>query len=84
MTERITKEITYKHKDGSILEGFRVIAGTIKIRQIVVYQGRYLPDNETYSKDQESVMESTAQQIMFEFAVGNTLGAREYKPNVKF
>jgi len=84
MTRRIKKLITYKHEDGSVLEGFRVIDGIRKIRQIVVYNGQYLVDNETYSLGQDGQMEAAAQQIMFEFASGRTLGARVFKESVKF
>lgn len=84
MKNKNIHKITYKHTDGSILEGLRVVEGTTKLRQIVVYQGKYIPDNETYLKDQESRMYSAAEQIMYEFASGRTLEAREYKPSVKF
>lgn len=84
MKNRTTHKVTYKHIDGSILEGLRVVEGRTKLRQIVVYQGRYIPDNETYTKGQEGRMQVAAEQIMFEFASGRTLAAREYKPSVKF
>ena len=84
MKSRITYKIIYKHKDGSILDGIRVVEGTKKIRQVIVYKGKYIPDNETYTKGQEERMEVSAQQIMFEFAMGRTLQAKDYKSNIKF
>lgn len=84
MAKRIKKPIKYQDKDGSVLEGFRIIDGTRKIRQLVVYNGRYIVDNETYSPGQDGRMEAAAQQIMFEFASGHTLGARVFKESVKF
>ena len=84
MKKRTTHKITYTHDDGSILEGMRIVEGVDKIRQIVLYREKYIPDNETYLKGQEGRMEAAAQQIMFEFATGRTLGAREYKLSVKF
>ncbi len=84
MKKRIIKKITYKHKDGEILEGFRVIEGTRDIRQIIVYKEQYMTDDATYKKEQEALMEAIAQQIMFEFAIGRTLNARKYSPGVKF
>ena len=50
MKNRIEKEIEYVHTDGSILIGVRVIGGVTKIRQIDVYEGRYIRDNDSYSK----------------------------------
>jgi len=75
MKRRITKQVIFMHEDRSLFEGVRVIEGTNRIRQIVVYQGKYITDNKTYSKGQEKLMEAMAQQIMFEFAAGRTLGA---------
>ena len=83
MKNRIEKKIEYVHTDGSILIGVRVIGGVTKIRQIVVYEGRYIRDNDSYSKGQEGKMEAVAGQIMFEFAIGRTLSAKEYKSNTK-
>ena len=84
MTNIVPKKIIYKHDDGSILEGVREIKGTRKFRQIVVYQGKYIVDNDTYSKGEEGKMEAAAQQIMFEFAIGRALGTKEYKLSVLF
>ena len=84
MKNRITKNLIYKHTDGSILEGFRVIEGTTKIRQIIVYQEQYIADSATYSEGQEAEMDAMGQQIMFEFATGRTLSAKTYSENVKF
>ena len=83
MKNRVQKEIVYKHDDGKLLKGLRVIEGATKIRQVVVYEDKYLSDNETYSKGQEQLMEAAAQQIMFEFAMGRTLGARPYNEKIK-
>ena len=83
MKNRIQKEILYKHDDGKSLKGIRVIEGTNKIRQVVVYEGKYLSDNETYAKGQEQLMEAAAQQIMFEFAMGRMLSARQYNEKIK-
>ena len=84
MKKRITKKISYTHKNGEILEGFREIEGTIKIRQIVVYNGQYKIDDAIYAKGQEAVMEAMAEQIMFEFASGRTLSTKKYVKNIKF
>jgi len=80
---RVQQEIIYHHDNGDILKGMRVIEGSTKIRQVVVHDGKYLSDNETYKNGQEQLMEAAAQQIMFEFAMGRTLSARQYNEKIK-
>lgn len=84
MKKRTTKPIHYRHEDGSILEGIRVIEGTTKIRQVVVYRGQYKVDSKTYRPGQEGIMVAVAKQLLYEFYSGRLLDAKVYSESVRF
>ncbi|HPY39985.1 MAG TPA: hypothetical protein PLM98_05670 [Thiolinea sp.] len=78
------KNITYTSENGNTYKGFCVRKGVTKIRQIVVFEGKYITDGQTYSKTEQASMDSVAQQILWELVNGRTLAARQYVEGVNF
>lgn len=75
MTQQKIRELLLA-EDGAI-QGERIIVGTIRLNQYVIYQGRCIQDLHNYTPAQkDGLMLATAKQILFQLISGRCLDAK--------
>lgn len=76
-TKKRTRERIEVSLNGVTYNGERIIEGTRKLDQYIVYQNRCIPDLEAYTPDQkDGLMLSISKMILSELISGRTLNAQ--------
>lgn len=74
--KRIREDIEIQYQEKTY-RGTRVIEGTRKLDQYIVYEGRCLPDLKNYSPDDKNtIMLSVAKLMLSELVSGRTISAQ--------